>query len=289
MLRRPPGEDEPDEPVSERRRAALDEAQRLGGLYATLNYMAPLLRLFALGSFFFGHTPAYQRVLSPAVAAIVVGIGRVPLYHLSKRLGRLISTPAEEGSEDSSAYHQTSLVINQVLRVALLATVMAASLAWFDPALCGLTVPADGGHEALLGAAACGGMFVIWTVVHDRSPREALAIADSTADLSAASEDEMLRTMRPALRLASLTVRCLSVALETAAEYAATGSLQPCSLHPSHMRPCSLHPPAHATRLSAPGDMHAATCTRTTPSPPTSCLLPLTSYRPPPPSYHLPA
>jgi len=79
-------------------------------------------------------------------------------------------------------------------------------------------VPADGGREALLGAAACAGMFVIWTVVHDRSPREALAIADSTADLSAASEDELLRTMRPTLRLASLTVRCLSVALETAAD-----------------------------------------------------------------------
>jgi hypothetical protein len=98
-------EDDIDVGAAQRpRRTALEDAQRLGGLYAALNYLAPLVRLSAIGSAFFGHQVAYHRLIPPVMAVVANSIARVPLFRLSKRLALQIQGPRSK--------HQFKLHLN---------------------------------------------------------------------------------------------------------------------------------------------------------------------------------
>ena len=227
-------------------RAAIDELQRVGPLYAALNIAAPLVRLAALGTFVFGNSSAYRELLCAVIAAIFVGVVRPLLF----RAGGVIASqqvPKEGGILEngdpltSSLFHQLRLVWSQALRCVLLATLLGA---WaFATSLNALRVgyrehpgdpplsvdekihmrnladlfPGGASKQVGVGVAAFGLMAVVWSLVHSVSPREQLA-SEAPNDLSAANEDELLRGMRSSLRLCSLSARCASVALETSAD-----------------------------------------------------------------------
>ena len=220
----------PSADPSRGRRAALEDAQKLGAeagpVYLVLNFLAPLVRLYALGTICFG-TEGYRRLLGPVAAAVLVGMTRSLLFKLSGAaahaftLGSCSLEDADlaQPAGSSSLFHQVRLVLSQALRASLLgASMLACRALWFDPAPCGLADPL-GQQDALLAVLMASAMFGSWSFVHARSTREKLAFdAGGTHDLSAASEDELLRLMRPPLRLASISLRCAAIAIESGAD-----------------------------------------------------------------------
>jgi len=240
-----PTRTEPDDiaPPAPPRRAALHEFQTLGVLYASLNYLAPLIRLWAIGTFLFGSNSAYKQVLGLPMAAIFMGVSRAPLFKLSGILAAATTTAAtEDEAAGSSRFHQVRLVWSQGLRCVLMAVLYVATLLVFDPLpFCGRSgfdtgdgePAADAAADAAshpsfpmlvgVGSAAAVAWIVIWSAVHAYAPREQLAMgpspaADGTHDLSSASEDELLKAMPFGLRSASLGLRAASVALEAVAD-----------------------------------------------------------------------
>lgn len=201
------------------RRPAIEELQRLGPAYAVLNQLAPLLRLYAIFTFVAGSSAAYRGLLEVVMASIVSGLSR-PAFH---RLGGAIAINSAPGglTEDESAFHQMRMLWAQAVRCALFMTLVGAATARLDGGAYGLSVLPGGGGAwppVLVGVGAAVAMAAVWSLVHARSAREKLAMADGTHDLSAASEDELLRGMRPSLRAASLGLRCATIALETFAD-----------------------------------------------------------------------
>lgn len=212
------------------RRTALNEAERLGGLYSMLNYASPLVRLHALCILLFSHSSTYWRLLVPIVATFLAANARVPLFIIAGRLTQQpgaagLTDPGSAGGDDS-AFHQRRLVVSQWLRVTAIVAAAGATMPWSllgDEVLlaaCGLGGPVTG-REALLGACCAALAFAIWSVLHSLSEREQLAIkpaADGTHDLSAATEDDLFRQMRTSMRVASLGARSLLIAVETAGD-----------------------------------------------------------------------
>ena len=159
-----------DSTSSERpRRAAIEEVQRLGGLYAVLNYAAPLARLHALCILLFGGAASapFKPLILPSLAPIVVGVTRVPLFKLGGHYARLVGADEKLGDTESSAFHQIRLVASQLMRVVLLVGLMPACAMWFDPVAAGLGWPEDGGRSAALhGAGAAAAFAAVWSLVH---------------------------------------------------------------------------------------------------------------------------
>ena len=224
-----PDDDDPrSDPLEQlrARRTALNDFQRLGGLYGALNYAAPLVRLHALCSLLFSSTTAYYNLLAPIVAVFLTSNARAPLFLIAGKLmkkapGPEVPADATDAAADS-AFLQRRLVVSQVLRVVV---ILAAASATVPVALsdistatsCGLALPVTS-REALIGTGYAALAFFVWSLVHARSEREQLSInpvSDGTHDLSAATEDELFRQMRPSLRAASLGARSVLIGIET--------------------------------------------------------------------------
>ena len=230
--------------VGAQRRPALGELQRVGPLYAILNMIAPVVRLAAIVTFLFTDSEAYRELLSAMMIVIVVGASRPLLFRIggelaTKTTGEKLpdATDASSAADAdqhvaSSLFHQTRLVWSQVLRCILMGSLLTT---WaistklnslrigyrdlpFQPHGHGGHVFPGGVPEQFgAGGAAFALMTLLWLAAHSVSPREKLT-ADAPTDLSAANEDELLRGMRPKLRFASLSARCLSVAFETCSD-----------------------------------------------------------------------
>ena len=210
----------PPEPTAEpqrRPRAALDELNNLGVLYGLLNYIAPLVRLAAIGTFVFGHSDAYRQLLGLVIAAIVLGAARPALFILGGKIA--VATSADAADGESSKYHQLRLVWSQGVRVALFVVLYIAVGVVCDPLPFGISGSSGNPTELVfLGLGVCAFWSVLWGVVHHYAPREKLAMADGTHDLTSASEDEILAGMPPHLARLSLAFRMASILFETLAD-----------------------------------------------------------------------
>ena len=156
-------------------------------------------------------------MLYPIMAAIAVGVARPAIFKLA---GALVQAPALGTVGESIQARQKQLVLTQALRCALLMMAFAAALPFTDLRACGLALGDGAGvaGEIGVGVVAAVVMGLGWSVLHSFTPRENLVMADGAHDLSSATEDELLLGMRPALRIASLTARCIAVAFETFAD-----------------------------------------------------------------------
>lgn len=252
------------------RRQALTELQRVGPIYAALNVLAPLVRLAAMGTFAFGTSSAYRKLLGAVMATIAVGVIRPALFTAGGAIasktvgvGLLGEGDATDGGSEtlaSSLFHQTRLVWSQVLRAGLLGLILVAWAAAtsLDAVRVGYRdLPGEphghGGHvfpgnvplQVGVGTLAFVAMSLVWEVAHRRSPREQLA-SEAPNDLSSANEDELLRGMRPGMRRISLSARCLSVALETSVDILLLFVFLPSALE-------GLDPPSPSALRTAPG------------------------------------
>ena len=196
------------------RRKAIDEVEDLGILYAALNYAAPLLRAHAICVFAFGNSAPFRQLLGLCMVSVGVGAARPAIFKVGGHIAAL-----SEQDDASSRFHQLRLVASQGLRCALLLLLFGAGVQVFDPRPFGLAVLDGGtaasgysiGEQLSLGAGLCVVWSVVWTLVQRSAPREQLAMADGTHDLSSATEDELLRAMPLALRVTSLAFRMVTI------------------------------------------------------------------------------
>eukprot|EP00966_Prymnesium_polylepis_P004814 110496-Prymnesium_polylepis.1 len=199
-------------------RTPLNEALSLGPLYGILNQVAPLVRLYAVGTLIAQSSKAAGGVLWPMIAAVVSGLATKPLQNLA---GALVP-----GDKESSAFHQARLAASQLLRAALQAILGTLALALVDLDACGLRAGRAGlATELAAGAAAAATMCAVWSIVPrilgvDRC--EGLTMAGGTHDLSGASEDELLRGMRPTMHTAHLLGRCVCLTFDVVRHRAAS-------------------------------------------------------------------
>jgi len=213
--------DDVDDAQPPHRRATLEEAQKLGPLYGTLNQAMPLVRLYAIWTFL--SKPLLRTVLGPSIGCIVAGLLRVPVFKLSGVILGHAKEPeeGEEGAEHSSSYHQlravTSQLLGLLLQCALVCSAVFAGAGTMPPGVLGPSAHV----EVPIGLTAALAMCLLWTLaprVLGVASREQLAMAEGTHDLSSATEDELLHQMRPSLRLASLVTRCTATAVDVACE-----------------------------------------------------------------------
>ena len=207
-------EDAPAPAPTKGRRKAIDEVEDLGILYAALNYAAPLLRAHAICVFAFGNSAPYRQLLGLCMVSVGVGAARPAIFKVGGHIAAI-----SEQDDASSRFHQLRLVASQGLRCALLLLLFGAGVQVFDPRPFGLAVLDGGtaasgysvGEQLSLGAGLCVVWSVVWTLVQRSAPREQLAMADGTHDLSSATEDELLRAMPLALRVTSLAFRMVTI------------------------------------------------------------------------------
>ena len=213
MLRRLPATPNGPEPQPTPR-TPLDEARDLGLLYGTLNQVAALVRLYAFATLISGSAKTAGGVLCPTLAALAASLARSPLHRLAGAWER-----RTESDEESSAFHQARLVKSQSLRAILQLGLTGLAVAYLDRDACGLSVSADAvGTEiiaAILAAATMASVWIATPRVLSIEPGGArLTMASGTHDLSSATEDELLRGMRPRWHAAYLAARCTCVALD---------------------------------------------------------------------------
>lgn len=203
------------------RHTALEEARRLGPVYGTLNQLAPIARLLAFVALCRGDRAALSVVL-PMAASVAASLARAPLL----KIAGSICLPVEVG-EGSSTFHQTRLTVGTLLRCMVHVVLMALCLLATDPAACGLgALGPDTPFQLACGLAMAAGMCALWTIVPSALGVESRADggkglrmeAREPHDLSTATEDELLREMRPALLYLHQAARYVSLALETVAD-----------------------------------------------------------------------
>lgn len=186
-------------------RRSLDAAVALGPLYGVLNFATSLVRLWAIVAFVNGK-PAWARAVLPPVIGVLAGnIAAGPVIRLAE------PAPDQVDGAETSASAHVRAIVRQGLGLALALLGAVAGTLWLSPAACGL--PADG--PALCAGAGAGALFcAAWSLVARAVPRERLTVeSGGTADVSAATEDEMLRQMPPGRRATSLSLRCAKVAV----------------------------------------------------------------------------
>ncbi|KAL1522007.1 hypothetical protein AB1Y20_021652 [Prymnesium parvum] len=211
---RPAGEAQIDPaPPDERTREPLTQAMSLGALYGTLNQVAPLVRLSAVISLLFGSEAAAGGVLWPMTAAVTAGLAHRPLHRLA---GWLVP-----GDHESSSFHQLRLVVCEAMRAAVQLSLTAAAFSLVDWGACGVRAHPEVWREVLVALLVAPLFCAAWSVAPKLlrvEPREQLAMASGTHDLSTATVDELLRSMRPRHHMGFVVARCTCVALDVAAD-----------------------------------------------------------------------
>lgn len=200
----------------EDRHEALTAIAKAGPLYGILNCIGPLARLWGLCAFCFGQA-ALRPVLPPLIGLVLATCVRVPLL---RAIVPPTQPPADTSADalESSAEAQARTIKRQALTfVLLLAGASLGTLSSsFDPAACGLRRELVSAAAVGAGLATATAMGVAWSLVAAAIPPEPLVAlqGSGTGDVSTATEDELLRQMRPARRAASLGCRCAAIAVE---------------------------------------------------------------------------
>lgn len=234
----------------------LSQVMSLGYLYGPLNLIPPLSRLYAISALLLGLPSARGGLLFPMLASLSSQRAAITLAPVLAR--RLLP------DEQSSAHHHTRLLATELARASLQLLLCLLSLPRLDAQACGLE---GGAMEVAAGAALACFFCLMWSfapVGLGVEPREGLVMGGGTHDLSGASADELLRTMRPATHATHLLARCLCVMLD--------------AVSASPALPAFPHSPSH----SLPPDQTRAPQTPSFLSPPRStCSSPLACPGPP--------
>ncbi|KAL3931771.1 MAG: hypothetical protein SGPRY_000986, partial [Prymnesium sp.] len=188
----------------------LSQVMSLGCLYGPLNLIPPLSRLYAISALLLGLPSARGGLLFPMLASLSSQRAAITLAPVLAR--RLLP------DEQSSAHHHARLLATELARASLQLLLCLLSLPRLDAHACGLE---GGAMEVAAGAALACCFCLMWSfapVALGVEPREGLVMGGGTHDLSGASADELLRTMRPATHATHLLARCLCVMLDAFAD-----------------------------------------------------------------------